>query len=81
MRDDRYFELYEQASNLTDYYSEQIGKQVEFGLDGYEDLWVRIPRGNGKEYFDSFDTAEERVRLLYPDIFLDDDYSDPLADI
>lgn len=81
MRDDRYFEVFEEANNLSEYYSEQIGKSVEFGFDNPNDLWVRAPRTNGKEYFEVFATAEERVRQLYPDIFLDDDYEDPLAGI
>jgi hypothetical protein len=51
---------------------------VEFGTDDDNDLWMMTPR-SGKEYFDDFHTAEERVRLLYPDVFLDDDYTDPLA--
>lgn len=79
MRDDKYWELFETAGDLSEYYSEQIGKSVEFGFDNTIDLWVRAPRTNGKEYFETYATAEERVRLLYPDIFLDDDYEDPLA--
>lgn len=78
MRDDKYFEVFEEANNLSDYYSEQTGKTVEFGFDNPYELWVRAPRTNGKEYFESYSTAEERVRLLYPDVFLDDDYGDPL---
>jgi hypothetical protein len=81
MRDDRYFEVFEQASNLSEYYSEQTGTSVEFGFDDSGlDLWVRTPR-SGKEYVDSYGFAEERVRNIYSDLFLDDDYSDPLADI
>ena len=80
MRDDKYFEVYEEAVNLSEYYTEQIGREVEFGFDNPYELWVRAPRTNGKEYFEVFATAEERVKLLYPDVFLDDDYSDPLAD-
>ena len=80
MRDDKYFEVYEEAVNLSEYYTEQVGREVEFGFDNPYELWVRAPRTNGKEYFEVFATAEERVKLLYPDVFLDDDYSDPLAD-
>lgn len=79
MRDDKWFDLFETANNLSDYYTEQIGREVEFGMDNVIDLWVRTPRTNGKEYFENFGTAEERVRQLYPDVFLDDDYEDPLA--
>lgn len=79
MRDDKYFDLFEQANNLTDYYTEQVGKTIEFGFDNVYDLWVRTSRGSGKEYFETYATAEERVRQLYPDVFLDDDYEDPLA--
>lgn len=81
MRDDRYFEVFEQAGSLSEYYTEQVGREIEFGFDNEYELWVRAPRTNGREYFESYSTAEERIRLLYPDIFLDDDYSDPLADI
>jgi hypothetical protein len=80
VRDDKYFDVFEQATNLTDYYTEQVGKTIEFGFDNEYELWVSAPRTNGREYFETYGTAEERIRLLYPDIFLDDDYGDPLAD-
>lgn len=76
MRDDKYWELFETADSLTDYYTEQVGRQVEFGLDGSE-LWVQASRTNGKEYFETFAYAEDRIRQLYPDVFIDDDYADP----
>jgi len=78
MRDDRYFELHETAQELTEYYSEQVGSLIQFGLDNSEELWVETAR-SGKEYFELFSTAEERIKLLYPSVFLDDDFSDPLA--
>jgi hypothetical protein len=81
MRDEDYFSLFEQANSLTEYYSEQTGKNIEFGLDNTHELWVRAPRTNGKEYFEYYHTAEERIRTLYPDVFLDDDYEDPLQGI
>jgi len=81
MQEDRYLEVFEEATNLSEYYTEQVGREIEFGFDNEYELWVSAPRTNGREYFELFSTAEERVKQLYPDIFLDDDYSDPLADI
>ena len=78
MRDDRYFELFDTAQELTEYYSEQVGSLIQFGLDNSDELWVETAR-SGKEYFELFSTAEERIKLLYPSVFLDDDFSDPLA--
>lgn len=81
MRDDKYFEVFEQSSNLSDYYSEQIGTDVEFGFDrDGHDLWFRTPRSS-KEYVESYDFAEERIRSIYSELFLDDDYDDPLANV
>jgi hypothetical protein len=81
MRDDSYFEMFETANSLSEFYTEQIGRTVEFGFDNSYDLWVRTPRTNGKEYFEHYATAEERVKQLHPDVFLDDDYEDPLQGI
>jgi hypothetical protein len=80
MRDDKYMEILEASVNLTEYYSEETGRDVEFGFDNEYELWVNAPRTNGQEYFEDYSTAEERIRLLYPDVFLDDDYTDPLAE-
>ena len=77
MRDDRYWELFETAESLTEYYTEQVGRQIEFGFDGTTELWVKAPRTNGKEYFETYANAEDRVKQLYPDIFIDEDYADP----
>lgn len=81
MRDDKYFEAFEEASNLSEYYSEQTGTAIEFGFeqDGL-DLWFRTPR-SGKEYVDSYGFAEERIKNMYSELFLDDDYDDPLANV
>jgi len=81
MRDDRYLEINEMATNLTEFYSEQTGKEVVFGYDEDFDLWVTAPRTNGKEYFENYGTAEERILQLYSELFLDDDYEDPLASV
>jgi hypothetical protein len=78
MRDDKYLELNEMATNLTDFYSEQVGKPVEFGFDDAYDLWVTAPRTNGREYFETFGSAEERVMQLYSELFLDDGSGDGL---
>lgn len=81
MRDDRWFELTEMATNLTDFYSEQVGKPVEFGFDEAQDLWVTAPRTNGREYFETFGSAEERVMQLYSELFLDDGTGDGLENL
>lgn len=81
MRDDRWFELHETATNLTDFYSEQVGKAIEFGVDEELDLWVTAPRTNGREYFETFGSAEERVMQLYSELFLDDGKRDELEDL
>jgi hypothetical protein len=80
MRDEKYMEILETSVNLTEYYSEETGRDVTFGFDNEYELWVDAPRTNGKEYFETYEAGEERVRLLYPDVFLDEDYGDPLAD-
>lgn len=80
MRDDRYFELFETADNLTEFYSEQVGKPIEFGVDEELDLWVTAPRTNGREYFETFASAEERVLQLYSELFLDTGDTDSLDD-
>lgn len=80
MRDDRYFELFETADNLTEFYSEQVGKPIEFGVDEALDLWVTAPRTNGREYFETFASAEERVLQLYSELFLDTGETDSLDD-
>lgn len=81
MRDDRYFELFEAANNLTEFYSEQVGKPIEFGVDEDLDLWVTAPRTNGKEYFETFGSAEDRVIQLYSELFLDEGDIDPIDDL
>jgi hypothetical protein len=81
MRDDRWFELHETANNLTEFYSEQVGKPVEFGVDEALDLWLTAPRTNGREYFESFGSAEDRVMQLYSELFLDDGSSDELEEL
>jgi hypothetical protein len=72
MRDDRWFELFETANSLTEFYSEQVGKSIEFGFDEDLDLWVTAPRTNGKEYFETFGSAEDRVIQLYSELFLEE---------
>lgn len=81
MRDDRWVELFEAADNLTQFYSEQVGKPVEFGVDEELDLWVTAPRTNGREYFETFGSAEDRVMQLYSELFLDDGSADDMEDL
>jgi hypothetical protein len=79
MRDDKYFELLEIANSLSEYYSEQTGKDIEFGVDGQGDIWIKTPRNQSREYYERFTTAEDRVKAIYHDIFIDDDYEDPFG--
>lgn len=66
----------EQLELLMEYYSETLGTDVRTGIEG-GDLWLSCNRTNGREYFESVDELEFRVKVLY-DEYLMDDYSDPL---
>lgn len=76
MRDARWFELFEASGNLTEYYTEQVGKPVEFGIDEELEVWVTAPRTNGREYFETLGSAEDRVMQLYSELFLDEGDTD-----
>lgn len=73
-------DLQEQLSSLAEYYSEATGRNVEMGISRDEEIWVNTIRTNGKEFYESVDDAEFRVRQLYSEVFLDD-MSDPMEGI
>jgi hypothetical protein len=67
----------EQLELLSEYYSEALGIDVRTGIEG-GDMWVSCSRTNGREYFEEVSALEDRVKLLYNEMLVDDDYSDPL---
>lgn len=73
-------DLQEQLQSLAEYYSEATGRNVEMGISRDEEIWVNTMRTNGKEFYESVDDAEFRVRQLYSEVFLDD-MSDPMEGI
>ena len=73
-------ELEEQLSSLAEYYSEATGRNVEMGISRDEEIWLDTMRTNGREYYESLDDAEFRVKQLYSEVFLDD-FSDPMEGI
>jgi hypothetical protein len=73
-------ELQEQLESLSEYYSEATGRYVEMGIDTDEEIWVDTIRTNGREYYESVDDAEFRIKQLYSEVFLDD-LSDPMEGI
>jgi len=80
MNNEDHEELQEQLSSLAEYYSEATGRNVEMGIDSDDEIWVDTIRTNGKEYYESVDDAEFRIRQLYAEVFLDD-LSDPMEGI
>lgn len=78
MADEEYDELVEAVSDLGDYYSDIIGRNIGLGVDASSDVWLDSSRTNGREYFDSIEEAERRVKLLYQDLLPDEDDEDIL---
>lgn len=70
-------EVKEVLDNLSDYYAVITGSRVSMGLDANYDVWIDSGRTNGREYFESVEEAEERIKRLY-DLEDDYDYSNPL---
>ena len=73
-------ELQEQLQSLSEYYSEATGRNVEMGITRDEEIWVDTIRTNGKEFYESVDDAEYRIKQLYAELFVDD-LSDPMEGI
>ena len=73
-------ELQEQLQSLAEYYSEATGRNVEMGVNLDEEIWIDTMRTNGREFYESVDDAEYRVKQLYAELFVDD-LSDPMDGI
>lgn len=73
-------ELQEQLQSLSEYYSEATGRNIEMGITRDEEIWVDTIRTNGKEFYESVDDAEYRIKQLYAELFVDD-LSDPMEGI
>lgn len=69
-------EVREILDNLSDYYAVITGSRVSMGVDANIDVWIDSSRTNGREYFDSVEEAEDRIKRLYD--LEDDDGYDPL---
>jgi hypothetical protein len=70
-------EVREILDNLSDYYAVITGSRVSMGVDANIDVWIDSSRTNGREYFESIEEAEDRIKRLY-DIEDDDEYGDGL---
>lgn len=66
-------ELEEIVTDLGEYYSETIGRNVDMGVDEDLDIWFSSSRTNGREYVDSIQELERRMKLLYSDLIEDTD--------
>ena len=66
-------ELEEIVNDLGNYYSETIGRNVDMGVDEDLDIWFSSSRTNGREYVDSIEELERRMKLLYADLIEDND--------
>lgn len=68
-----YEELEEVVEELGNYYSETIGRNVDMGVDEDLDIWFSSSRTNGREYVDSLEELDRRMKLLYRDLIEDDE--------
>lgn len=78
MANENYEEIMEAVIDTADYYSDITGRNIVMGLDVDYDVWLDTNRTNGREYFDSLEEAERRIKLLYDDLLPDEDEIDPL---
>jgi len=67
-------EVREVLDNLSDYYAVVTGSRISMGVDANIDVWVDSSRTNGREYFESIEEAEDRIKRLY-DLEDEDDYN------
>jgi hypothetical protein len=69
----------QEATELAEYYTELTGTSVQADVDfNLEEYWVSSNRTNGKEYFESIEEADRRLKMLYQDLMPDDgDTTDP----
>lgn len=73
MSDYEFEELEEITADLSNYYSEITGRNIEIGIDEDEDLWISSSRTNGREYLESLKEVERRLHLLYGDLIEDNE--------
>lgn len=73
-------ELIETLGDLSDYYTDITGASITLGVDSGGDVYLSSNRTHGKEYFDSIEEAERRVKILYSDVIEDEDEDDFLED-
>ncbi len=78
MANEDYEEMVEVVTDLADYYSDITGRNITMGVATDSDVWLDSIRTNGREYFDSVEEAERRIKLLYDDLLPDEDEIDPL---
>ena len=71
-------ELAEALNDLADYYSDTTGRNIIMGVDAGLDVWLDSTRTNGREYFDTIEEAERRIKILYDDLLPDEDERDEL---
>lgn len=73
-------QLEEEAQWLAEYYTGVTGRDIRAGVEPSGDIWISSNRTYDKEYFDYLALAEDRIKQLYSDYLIEDDYSDPLED-
>ena len=78
MANEDYEDMVATVADTSDYYSDVTGRNISMGVDTSLDVWLDTTRTNGREYFDSLEEAERRVKLLYDDLLPDEDEIDPL---
>lgn len=78
MANEEFDEILEATIDVADYYSDITGRNITMGVDASADVWLDSNRTNGREYFDSLEEAERRIKLLYDDLLPDEDEVDPL---
>lgn len=77
MDNELYEELLEITDHLSEYYSDTTGRNITLGVKS-DEIWIDSTRTHGREFFDSLEEAERRIKLLYIDLLPDEDEVDPL---
>jgi ABC-type tungstate transport system permease subunit len=75
---DDFDEVVEEVSAVAEYFTELTGRSIDAGVDADLDIWIESSRTNGREYLESVNEVERRLRLLYSDLILDDEYDSGL---
>lgn len=77
MDNELYQEMLEITEHLSEYYSDTTGRNISLGMR-FNEVWIDSTRTHGREFFDSLEEAERRLKLLYDDLLPDEDEIDPL---